>query len=176
MSVTVKASPLSENSPADQGELIRTWAQQIFGNTPHAREFKWEKGGSYRVMVYERQSPVSFLRIVERAGLLDDQQVRIGGVAEVMTIPEHRGKGYAGLALQEAKRVILERLQSQFGLLFCDAELALFYARHGWRTVDCPVKVEQPSGSVIWPHCTMVLTRADQELTPKSIDLCGLPW
>ena len=94
----------------------------------------------------------------------------------MMTPPEHRRKGYAGLALQEAREVIFEKLRAQVGLLLCHRELVPFYARHGWQTVDCPVRFEQPSGSTVWPHRAMILAGAGEEWKPMSIDLCGLPW
>lgn len=87
MSAYVTVNPLNENVAPGERETIKAWAKQIFGNIPLARQFEWTKGGTYRIVVYSGKSPVSFLKILERTCLVDDQQVRIGGVAGVMTPP-----------------------------------------------------------------------------------------
>ena len=176
MSAYVRVNPLDENVAPGERETIRAWAKQIFCNIPLARQFEWTKEGAYRIVVYSGESLVSFLKILERTCLVDEQQVRIGGVAGVMTPPEHRGRGYAGLALREARRVIFEKLKAQLGLLLCEPELVKFYTRHGWQSVDCPVKFEQSSGNAVWPYCTMILAKPGKEWKPNSIDLCGFPW
>ena len=159
---------MNENVPPGERENIRAWARQIFGSMPLARQFEWAKGGAYRIVVYDGEIPVSFLKIHDRTAISDDQQIRIGGVAGVMTPTGHRGKGYAGLALQEGKRIIFEDLGADLGLLLCESDLIAFYVRHGWKITDCLLEFEQPSGRAAWPHCTMILPKLSEKLLPKS--------
>jgi predicted acetyltransferase len=176
MNIYAKATPFSQKLDPDEQELIVGWAKAIFGTMPLASQFTWTKGGAYRVVVYCNQQPVSYLKIIDRKGLLDEKPVKIGGVAGVQTPPEHRRKGYSGLALQETKRTIFNEMGAQLGLLLCEQELVPFYTRHGWQSVDCRVQFDQPSGKTVWPHHTMILAKSGESWNPKSIDLCGLPW
>jgi len=176
MEIHAKTSPLDGSVPLAERDLFARWAVDILGGTPAAKQFTWVTEWAYQVVVYAGRIPVSHLRIVDRTILLDDGPVRMGGVADLMTPPEHRRKGFASLALQEARRTIFDRLQARLGLLFCAEELLGFYARHGWQRVDCPVLIDQPRGKMVWPQCAMVLARPGEMWTPKSIDACGLPW
>lgn len=176
MNIYTRATPFSQTMDPNEQELIVSWAKAIFGTMPLASQFTWTKGGAYRAVVYCNQQPVSYLKIIDRIGLIDESPVKIGGIAGVMTPPEHRRKGYAGLALQKAKRTIFDEMGAQLGLLLCEQELVPFYTRHSWQSVDCTVQFEQPSGKTIWPHYAMILTKSGESWNPKSIDLCGLPW
>ena len=176
MNIYAKVIPFSQKLDPDEQELLVGWAKEIFGTMPLASQFTWTKGGAYRVVVYCNQQPVSYLKIIDRTGLVDGKRVKIGGIAGVMTPSEHRRKGYSGLALQEAKRTIFDKMGVQLGLLLCEQELVQYYTRQGWQSVDCPVQFDQPSGKTVWPHHTMILTKSGESWNPKSIDLCGLPW
>jgi aminoglycoside 2'-N-acetyltransferase I len=176
MKVTAKVSGLRENVDPEERDIVLGWFRQNRGNMPHLSEFTWTKDGAYRVVVYSGEEPVSFLKIIDRTGLVDERPTKIGGVAAVITPPEHRRKGHATLALQEAERTILQTVRAQLGLLLCVADLIPFYSRQRWQPVQCPVQFDQPSGKTVWPHCTMILPRPGEPWDPQSIDLCGLPW
>lgn len=176
MEILVKAMPIDDRIPAAERELFARWAAEILGGTPAASQFTWVKDWAYQVVVYSDSVPVSFLRIVDRNILVDGCPVRMGGVADVMTPPQHRRKGYAGLAVEEARRTIFDRLNARLGLLFCAEELVRLYAHHGWQLLDCPVTIDQPAGKRLWPQRTMLLARPGDQWAPKSIDVCGLPW
>ena len=176
MNIYTKATPFSQTLDPNEQELIVDWAKKHFGTMPLASQFTWSKGGAYRVVVYYNQKPVSYLKIIERTGLIDGKPAKIGGIAGVQTPSEYRRKGYAGLALQEAKQTIFDKMGVQLGLLLCEQELVQYYTRQGWKSVDCPVQFDQPSGKTVWPHHTMILTKSGESWNPKSIDLCGPPW
>ena len=176
MKVIAKVNRFNEYvDPAERDALLR-WAQEKRGEIPYLSDYTWTKGGAYRVVVYREEEPVSLVKIIDRTGLVDGQSTKIGGVAAVVTLPEHRAKGYATLALQEAEKTIFEAVAAQLGLLFCVADLVPFYSRQRWEQVQCPVQFDQPSGKTVWPHCTMILPRPGDQWDPQSIDLCGLPW
>lgn len=176
MSIQVKAARLDDWRPAEEVAIFDRWATEIFAGTPAATQFTWVNHWAYRVVVYRDSVPVSHLRIVDRTALIDDRHVRLGGVADVMTPAEHRGKGFAGVAVDAARRAIFEAMNARLGMLFCRKELVPFYARHGWQEIDCPVTIDQPGGKQIWPQCTMLLTGPGDTWAPKAIDICGLPW
>ena len=176
MDIHTQASPIDDGTSATERETFARWAAEIFAGSAIARQFAWVDHWAYQVVVYRGSIAVSFLRIVDRTGLVDGCPVRMGGVADVMTPPEHRGKGFAGLALEKAREAIFDRMKVRLGVLLCAEELVHFYARHGWQLVDCPVTIDQPGGKQVWPQCTMLLARPGEMWTPKAIDLCGLPW
>jgi GNAT superfamily N-acetyltransferase len=174
--IHTKASPIDDQIPASERDTFARWAAEIFAGSAVAKHFTWVNHWAYQVVVYRGSTPVSYLRLVDRIGLVDGYRVRMGGVADVMTPPDHRGKGFAGLALDEARNTIFDTMKAQLGVLLCAEELVHFYARHDWQLVDCPVTIDQPGGRRVWPQCTMVLGRPGETWVPKSIDLCGLPW
>jgi len=176
MAAFARATPIEEPLPPSQQEIIDRWASEIFGDTATTRQFTWASGGAHRVVVYNGQTPVGFLRIFDRQVLIDGAGTRVGGVGQVMTPPEHRRCGFAALALEEAKRTIFEKMGARLGMLFCQADVAPYYLRRGWRGLDCPVWIDQPSGKLAWPHCAMILARPGETWAPKSMDACGLPW
>ena len=174
--IYTRVTPFSQTMDPNEQELIVGWAKEIFGTMPLASQFTWTNGGADRVVVYFNQEPVSYLKIIDRTGLIDGKPVKIGGIAGVMTPPKNRQKGYCGLALQKAKQTIFNEMKAQLGLLLCEQELVQFYTKRGWQTINCPVQLYQPSGKTTWPHYTMILTKFGESWNPESIDLCGLPW
>jgi hypothetical protein len=123
-----------------------------------------------------RTTDVVHQYVFEKTGFCDDQRVLLGGISGVMTPPQHQRKGYAGLALREAKRLIFEEMGADLGALLCVDALVPFYVRHGWQAVTCPVAMAQPGGKVLWPARMMILPRGEAQWQPQKIDLCGLPW
>ncbi|MDQ3547953.1 MAG: GNAT family N-acetyltransferase, partial [Chloroflexota bacterium] len=70
---------------------------------------------------------VAHAGVLERDALLDGAPLRIGGIAEVLTHPAHRRRGYGAAALREAARVMRDELQAPFGLLVCPDTAIPFY-------------------------------------------------
>jgi len=163
--------------PDERGRrAILHWLEEIFGPVPVVRRLRWDSNAAYCVVVYEGSEPVSFLRILDRTISLDGKPVRVGGIGAVMTVPHRRGRGYAGLALGEARRVIFEVMGAEAGFLLCETARATFYLRYGWQRLDCPVRFDQPDGKATWTGVSMILPREGGTWSPKEIDLCGLPW
>lgn len=176
MEIHARSMPIDDRIPAAERELFARWAAEIFAGSPLAKQLAWVSEFAYQVVVYQDSVPVSYLRIVDRTGLVDGHPVRMGGVADVMTPPQYRRKGFGGVAVEESGRAIFDGMQAQLGVLFCADELIPFYARHGWQLADCPVTIDQPGGKRLWPQHTMLLARPGETWAPKSIDICGLPW
>jgi predicted acetyltransferase len=157
-------------------DTIVQWEQELFRTTDVVHQYVFAKTGFCNVFVYCDDELVSFLTTLKREALFDDQHVLLGGISGVMTPPQHQRKGYAGLALREAKRVIFEEIEADLGALLCVEALVPFYVRYGWQSVTCPVEMAQPGGKVLWPERMMILLRGEEQWHPQKIALCGLPW
>jgi len=79
--------------------------------------------------------------------------------------------------MQAVHETMLSDHRVQFGLLFCEPHNIAFYKTMGWCRFEGEVRVEQPSGSVIYDIMgTMTLPLAADAPRTGSIDLRGLPW
>lgn len=70
----------------------------------------------------------------------------MGGIGEVSTHPEHRGRGYATMALRDAIQH-MERLGCHFSML--GTGIPAFYERLGWRTYPRTFLQFDPAGVVL---------------------------
>jgi predicted N-acetyltransferase YhbS len=84
---------------------------------------------------------VSAVQIVRRPVRLNGQRVWMAGIANVATLPEYRGHGFASYLMHEAHAVI-DSEDFLFGLLFTGIQD--FYARLGWETLALPLPVSAP--------------------------------
>ena len=67
------------------------------------------------------------------------------GVGGVIVTASHRGRGFGRRVISEALRRA-EAMGPEIAMLFCRAENAGLYRRHGFSEVPGPVLVEQPDG------------------------------
>ena len=158
-----------------QQEIIR-WRKELFPQCPDEPVLSWEPNAEGGVVVYCDGHVASSLKIVRRDVRANDEQIKAGGVSGVMTIPDFRRRGFARLALDEARQVILNTLGADMGLLLCPHNLVPFYSRCGFTTLHCPVVFDQPEGKKTWDKNAMVFWREGSEREPEAIDLSGLPW
>jgi GNAT superfamily N-acetyltransferase len=137
------------------------------------RETQWAEA-DWSFLGFEGDELVAYFNLVDRVVRFDDVPVRVAGLNNMVTLPAHRAKGHASRLLREAQPQWFD-MQFEAGLLLCADELAPFYARLGWRGVDCPVVYAQPDGECTWKASCMVLERAPLR-TVRRVDLCGPPW
>lgn len=78
---------------------------------------------------------VSTVQIVKKILRIEDQTILLGGIANVGTHPEHRGRGYASALLEDALRLMDEE---GFHLSLLFTGIQPFYERLGWREVPFP--------------------------------------
>lgn len=145
-----------------------------FGHIPIVQETEWAQP-DYSIINADHGTIKTFYNIVEREILVDNVKMKIGGINNVITPKQFRGKGYAARLLKETENFIFDQLNCELGVLLCADDLITFYKKLGWYVVDCPVYFEQSSGEKLWKANTMFLSRSSN-LNPKLIKLNGLPW
>lgn len=119
---------------------------------------------------------VCHVGIYFRDGLWNGRKVRLGGIGGVSTHPDHRKKGYAGIALGAAIQTFRHHEATDFVLLVCEDHNIPFYASRGWHLFNGPLIVEQQGERVEFDVMKPMVF--DLALRPRegTIDLCGLPW
>ena len=160
----------AELPPPRQTELAHLFQLQ-FGHT----SYQWA-APQWHVLTSVDAALASCLRVFERTISVGGQMLRVCGVGGVMTLPEWRQRGLAGITLRRAAEFMGDELRVDFALLLCRVEVAPIYARLGWELVAGPTTFEQPSGRAMYPHHTMVLRYTARAWPSGPIDLCGLPW
>ena len=160
----------------EENRKIRLWADEAFGDLEICKRFEYQVGASYYVLVYSEDEFVSFAAIIERSVRFDDNELTLGGVGSVVTAREHRGKGFASIAMKESLRIIFQTLKADVGGLLCLNETVGFYQNLGWKLAHAKVTVEQDGSDVMWPEAFMFHERDGRCFNPKYIALCGPPW
>ena len=141
------------------------------------REIQWAPP-DYSVLVFSPEGElVSHVGIVIRIGTLDGVAIKIGGVGSVKTHPRARGHGYASGGLRRAANALHDDHQVAFSLLVCRDPFLPFYGRLGWLPFTDTLRVEQPTGSIVFnSYRPMVLAGLGKAPQHGTIDLKGLPW
>jgi len=145
-----------------------------FGHIPIVTETEWSKP-DWTIIKYQNDTIVTFYNIVEREISVDDGTFKVGGINNVITPRQYRGKGYASQVLKETENVIFNQLKCDMGVLLCADSLLPFYERLNWYRVECPIFFRQSSGVKLWKANAMLLTKKEK-MNPQKIDLNGLPW
>jgi GNAT superfamily N-acetyltransferase len=164
---------LADDLTHDEHRQLFGWGEDIFGMAD--QDLHWRpKDRHVFVEVGGRSvAHVGLLRHIVRVG---DAPVEVGGVGGVVTVPDMQGKGYARHALRHATSLMCQEWDLDFGLLFCREPLSPFYRELGWRRVEEPVTVEQPSGRIVFPLVVMALSCKGRDWPAGPVDLDSLPW
>ncbi len=120
--------------------------------------------------------PVTHVGILQRTITIEQKPLLIAGVSFLITEPEHRGKGFASLIMNEAVTFVRNELGLAFGLLTCKPRLESLYAGMGWKTVSEPNVFVQPTGNRSCGGLIMIYECGESLWPTGKIDLCGLPW
>ncbi len=164
-----------------ESELLKiaNWQRDLFAEDQDIIDaFVWEdhRGKDFNVQTYRGDELVGFAHVFTRLARLDDTAVLMGGLGGVLTTKQYQGAGIGSITVRKAGEVILKNFKADLGVLLCKETLVKFYERLGWRRMLGPVVVEQPAGTMQWPHATMVLLRESDDSIPRNLDLCGLPY
>lgn len=136
VSTTALQPRMRHGRPSDEGELIAllqmAWPQELGKHFQDDPWFIWEQ---FRIVEINEQI-VSMLKIYRRELAWGDSSIVIGGIGDVVTHPDHRGRGYAAMTIQDAVQY-MRKSAYDASLLFSD--LASFYRRYGWESVSQPM-------------------------------------
>jgi aminoglycoside 2'-N-acetyltransferase I len=119
---------------------------------------------------------ISYAALQLREATHDGADVVIGGVGGVMTHPDRRGQGYAGVAMQAAADFFAAN-GADFGLLVCEDRLIPYYRRLGWEVFQGEVVTLQHGEPTVFSF-NRVMVKDVAATAPRQgvIDLHGPPW
>lgn len=168
MSIEIEIRSGDAGWPATKPLLTSIW--------PPGGPIEWANP-DLRVMIETPEGQlVCHAGIYRRTGTWKGRKVRIGGIGGVATYPEHRKRGYAGIALAAAIQTLRDEHSTDFVLLVCQPHNFAFYEKRGWHPFNGELHVEQNGKHVRFE--AMAPYVFDMRLRPRDgvIDLCGLPW
>ena len=114
--------------------------------------------------------------ILKHCVVINGEEVLVGGVGGVITMPAFQGQGHAVAVLNYLTDYLRDRLKLPFGLLFCRSALVPFYARFGWRVIEDTVYIQQPQGTITSPLPVMSVSYSKQPWPRGSVHLKSEPW
>jgi len=114
--------------------------------------------------------------LLKHCVLVEGQEVWVGGVGGVLTMPEFQGRGYAAELLHYTSGYLRDQLKVPFGLLFCRDALAPLYRRFRWQIIEDSVTIQQPAGAILMPLHTMSLSCGTIEWPKGKVNLNSEPW
>lgn len=140
-----------ELHPQEQAECLALWTQVFAPDTDYFERYfqdpLWQP--AYTRVCELNGRLVAALQLVRRpVRLSDGHSLWMAGVANVATLPEYRGRGFASRLLQDL-HAVMHSEEFAFGLLFTG--IHDFYRRWGWERLPLP----------LW------------EATPRPFDLAG---
>lgn len=157
----------------EERHTLFEWGKNIFGVEDML--YQW-RPKVWHFFVEDEDRVVSHVGVLEAVVRAGDTEVKVGGIGGVVSLPEVQGRGHIHAAMQRAAEFMRDELQVEFGMLFCLPRLVPFYARQGWQLLEESVEFEQPSGPVISPFRSMVLSWDGREWPAGKINVGGLPW
>jgi aminoglycoside 2'-N-acetyltransferase I len=157
----------------EERRTLFEWGTDIFGVAD--KLYQW-RPKEVHFFVEDDGHVVSHVGILEATVQAGEREVRVGGIGGVVSVPEAQGRGHIHTAMRRAAEFMRDELQVEFGMLFCLPGLVPFYARQGWQLLDEIVQFQQPSGPVISPFRSMVLSWDGCEWPAGKVDVRGLPW
>ncbi len=119
---------------------------------------------------------VSHAGLVKHTIQVGGRAVAVAGFGGVLTHPDHQGRGFARLAMQEAEAHARAAMDVPFGALFCKEQMQPWYEQMGWRTVREQVWIEQPQGTVAMPMPMMVKALGAETWPAGAIVVGCFPW
>lgn len=170
MSVEIRfADHLSD----EERQTLFGWGENIFG--VEDANYRW-RPKNYHFITEENGRALSHVGVLKTLVKAGGQEITVGGIGGVVTVPEAQGKRYVHAAMGRAAAFLCEELGAEFGMLFCLQRLVPFYARQGWRLVEEEVEFEQPEGKVVSPFRVMVLPCGGRVWPAGKVEVAGFPW
>ncbi len=157
----------------EEKQRLFGWGEDIFGVA--TLKLSW-RPKDFHFLLYSDNKPISYVGVRKQVISVNGKPATVGGVGAVVTVPEAQRKGFAGRLMQQAAKFFEREWKVDAGLLFCFPRLVAYYEALGWKEVESPVLIEQPSGKIVPPLCVMVLPLGVEGWSSGSIELRSLPW
>jgi GNAT superfamily N-acetyltransferase len=153
-------------------ERLFGWGDDIFG----ANDLKlhWRPKDLHFLLRVSGEL-VSHVGVLTHEVSVDGKAVTVGGVGAVVTPPPWQKRGYARELMLHTARYF-EAAQLYAGLLFCLKRRVPFYESQGWRLVNDPVLIQQPSGEMLAPLEVMILPIGERIWPEGEVKLNSFPW
>src|SRR5579862_7969173 len=98
---------------------LAVYTPEVMADVPW-RDVVWAHA-DHRVLAWDDSDElVSHVGVFLREGTSDGENVRIGGIGGVMTLPSARGRGYASSAMRAAQEFLRTPCSCDFAVLFCE--------------------------------------------------------
>jgi hypothetical protein len=157
----------------DERKTLFEWAENVFGDDD--AKYRW-RPKDYHFITEEDGRVVSHVGVLKDTVRAGGQDVMVGGVGGVVTIPEAQGRHLVHAGMRRASEFMCAELGVEFGMLFCLQRLVPFYARQGWQLVEETVEFEQPAGKVVSPFRVMILPCGASVWPAGNVEVGGFPW
>jgi hypothetical protein len=164
---------VTETFTDDDRHHLAGWGENVFGTLDVPLEWR---SRDCHIMLYDDSYLASHVGLLKQTITVGGRPVVVGGVGAVITVLDRQGRGFARAAMRFAHDYMCDQLGVEFGMLFCFERLVPFYEPLGWRRLDVPVWVDQPSGPVEMPMVTMVRPCGQAVWPPGPVELGSLPW
>ena len=128
------------------------------------------------ILGYLKNIPVTQIGILQRTITINEKPFLIGGVSFLITEPKYRNNGFASIIMKKAVLFIRNKLGLPFCLLTCKPRLESLYAKMGWRSINEPNVLVQPTGNRSCGGLIMVNECGGIQWPSGRIDFRGLPW
>ena len=161
--------------PQEVAKRISYWAAKAFEDHGGYENCLWAPA-DWRILVYADGQLASFLKVTEREISVGDERLKVAGLGDVVTLPDWRRRGLAGLALHRFSEELCHRPDLEFGVLMCLPELVPYYSRFGWQAIAEPIVYTQAWGKETSHEVTMILSPHGKQWPGGPIDINGLPW
>lgn len=163
----------AEGLTDEERRALFGWGEAIFG--VEDLKYRW-RPKELHFITEEDGRVVSHVGLLKTSVKAGGQEVTVGGVGGVVTVPEAQGRHYVHAAMRRAAEFMCAELGVEFGMLFCLPRLAPFYARQGWQLVEDEAEFEQPDGKIVSPFRVMVLPCGGRVWPAGRVEVAGFPW
>jgi predicted N-acetyltransferase YhbS len=163
------------------GPLTAAQRAELEGGEPHpfgtvGLELHWRPKDRHVMLNDGGRLLASAGLVVAEVSVDGAEPFDVVGLGGVIVAPGHRGQGLARTVVDAA----LDRAAGEgpaFALLFCREAVAGLYRKLGFARVAPPVRVLQPTGSVVIPQHTMWRALHDDAAWPAgSVSVRSLPF
>ncbi len=159
--------------PGEDAAHLFDWGEDLWSIDCH--QLSWRQW-TWCFVGYLEGTPVSHVGTLTHTVTVADNDLIVGGLAAVLTLPHARERGYGKATLDAAVRFLHDPEDVPFVLLFCRDQLIPFYGPLGWQQIEDEVTIQQPDGDRPSPLNVLVRSLDGSNWPPGPIALNSQPW